>query len=271
MGKFATPSEVLASPKGAPTARVYYGPAETQFGDLRIPTGEGPFPIVILIHGGCWLSKFADLEFMSPLATELLRLGFVTWNIEYRCSDQTGGGWPGTFRDIGSALDFLRVLAPKYNLNLMRTIALGHSAGGHLAMWAGGRGKIFRNSELFQEHPLRLNAVVNIAGPCNLAAFSLLQIMACGEPAVEKLMGGTPESEPFRYRDGSAGDLLPLGVFQVLITGDQDAAMPPSHMEDYAGKARSAGITLKSSRSKNAATLIVFVRELMLAESFSLS
>ena len=80
--------------------RISYGKDENQFGDLRVPSGAGPHPVVILIHGGCWKADFATLRDLAPMADALKAEGIATWNIEYRRLSQTGSGWPGTFLDV---------------------------------------------------------------------------------------------------------------------------------------------------------------------------
>jgi len=88
-------SEALALARPVPDHRLNYGPDEFNFGELRLPEGKGPFPVVMVIHGGCWLAAY-DLGYISGLAAELTRAGFATWSIEYRRVGDEGGGWPGT-------------------------------------------------------------------------------------------------------------------------------------------------------------------------------
>src|SRR3546814_8263494 len=107
-----------------------------------------------MIHGGCWLEKFADLRNLAPVASDLPKIGIATWNIEYRRNDN-GGGWPATFTDVGSAVDHLRSMSKRYPLDLSRVVVVGHSAGAPLANWAAGRARARRDSrseEHKQEH-----------------------------------------------------------------------------------------------------------------------
>src|SRR5579875_2539599 len=137
-----TSRDILFTP--APTAdeRIFYGDDdEVQFGDLRLPSGPGPHPVVMTIHGGFWRAAF-DLQYMGLICNALRGAGIATWNVEYRRVGQPGGGWPGTFRDVARAADHLRALAPRYSLDLARVVALGHSAGGHLALWLAARPRI---------------------------------------------------------------------------------------------------------------------------------
>ena len=111
---------------------VPYGHERLQIAELRLPDGPGPYPTMMLIHGGCWLSQY-DLVHMRSLAAAFTREGFATWLIEYRRVGDQRGGWPGTFEDVAMAGEFLPEIATMYNLDLNRMIVAGHSAGGHLA------------------------------------------------------------------------------------------------------------------------------------------
>ena len=112
-GQNLSPYDVNALPSKPANARVAYGKDSLQFGELRLPEGPGPFPVAIIIHGGCWLSRFATLKIMSPLADALAKDGIATWNIEYRRIDNPGGGWPGSFDDVADGVDHVRTLAAK--------------------------------------------------------------------------------------------------------------------------------------------------------------
>ena len=134
-----TSAQVTALPASTPYIRASYGFGPIEVGELRLPPGKGPFPVAVIIHGGCWAKGFATMRMLSPLADALTAKGFATWNIEYRQLGDTGGGWPGTFQDWGAALDHLRVLARTQPLDLKRVIVVGHSAGGHAALWLAAR------------------------------------------------------------------------------------------------------------------------------------
>src|SRR5262249_24368755 len=117
---------------GWTTMRIAYGTSAPQFGELRLPPGSDPHPVVVLLHGGLWLSDYG-LDLMTPLAEDLTAHGVATWNLEYRRLGDDGGGWPGTFLDVAAGCDHLRQLAPARGLDPERIVSLGHSAGGHLA------------------------------------------------------------------------------------------------------------------------------------------
>ena len=123
---------------GQPGMKIAYGSDPLQFGELHVPAGEGPFPVVIFIHGGCWLAEY-DITTTRPLAGALRDQGIAVWNLEYRRVGNPGGNYPGLLLDIGSGTDHLKQLASDYPLDLSRVIVMGHSAGGHLALWTGAR------------------------------------------------------------------------------------------------------------------------------------
>jgi acetyl esterase/lipase len=113
----------LPVPAGA--QRFSYGSDPSQFGELRLPQTKGPYPVVVVIHGGCWYSEY-DLSYLENFNARLTRLGVATWSLEYRRIGNPGGGWPGTFTDVSRGRDYLRVLARSHPLDLKRVIVIGH-------------------------------------------------------------------------------------------------------------------------------------------------
>src|SRR5215207_4271510 len=104
--------------------RVPYGCDEAQFGELWLPEGGGPHPVVVLLHGGYWRARYG-LEYFSHAAAALRDERLAVWNVEYRRLGDPGGGWPGTFQDVGRALDALRGLAGRFPLDLGRVVRSG--------------------------------------------------------------------------------------------------------------------------------------------------
>jgi acetyl esterase/lipase len=233
-------AEALAMPQPAPDHRVEYGPDPLQLGELRLPAGSGRFPVAIIIHGGCWLSAY-DLGYMSGLAAALTEEGVATWSLEYRRVGDDGGGWPGTFLDVALGADYLTQLAERFPLDLDRVVVIGHSAGGHLALWLAARSRLATTSPLYQDAPLHLQGVVSLAGIPDLAAYSADE--GCGA-SVPRLLGGRPESVGERLRQASPIELLPLGVEQRLLTGSHDTTVPPALARAYAKSAEAAGDTV---------------------------
>ena len=136
-GRPMTPQDLASLPSRAPDRRLAYGEDSSQYGELRIPTGSGPHPVVILVHGGCFKAVYATTRDLAPMGDALRDGGIATWNVEYRRLGEPGSGWPGTYLDIGRAVDHVRALAREYPLDLGRVVILGHSAGGHLAALLG--------------------------------------------------------------------------------------------------------------------------------------
>ncbi|MEJ7809981.1 MAG: alpha/beta hydrolase [Gemmatimonadaceae bacterium] len=217
-----------------------YGADSLQFGELRLPAGKGPFPVAIVIHGGCWVSRFASLRNTAALADALRREGVATWNVEYRRLDHPGGGWPGTLEDVAAAADFLRTLARARPLDLTRVVAVGHSAGGQLALWLAARKRLPAGSPLAPGNPLPLRGVVSLGGISDLAEFGERDRATCG-PVVARLMGGTRAEVPERYAQASPIELLPLGTRQILIAGDSDRIAPQAGRDAYVAAALRAG------------------------------
>ncbi|MEK6644118.1 MAG: alpha/beta hydrolase [Planctomycetota bacterium] len=234
-------NEVLALKVATPTARIAYGEGPQQFGELRVPEGKGPYPVVVLIHGGCWLAEVADLTYFSPMAEALTKKGVATWNIEYRRIGDAGGGWPRTFLDVGRATDHLRTIAKQYSLDLDRVVVAGHSAGGHLALWVAARHRLGKDSAIRVDNPLRVAGAVNLSGPGDLVTFGADPKHACGEDTIRRLLGGAPKEVPDRYRDASPTKLLPIGVPQVCISGARDQAVPFGHGKAHAEAASKSG------------------------------
>jgi acetyl esterase/lipase len=236
-----SPRDVDKLPSRPADHRIAYGADSLQFGDLRLPNGPAPHPLVIVIHGGCWVSHFATLQNTAALSDALRDAGVATWNIEYRRLDHPGGGWPGTMADVAAAADYVRTLAIRFPLDTTRVIAIGHSAGGHLALWLGARRRLTSGSPLYAAQPLQLNAAVALGGPGDLVDFTTYAANVCGSPVIEQLLGGTPTTVPDRYAQASPRALLPLGVRQVLVVGAEDRVMPEGARNAYVEAATMAG------------------------------
>jgi acetyl esterase/lipase len=224
------PADVDALPATTPALVDHYGPAPRQIGELRLPAGKGPFPVAVVIHGGCWTSGFATLRGTAAIASALAARGIATWNVEYRQVGDPGGGWPGSFQDWAAATDHLRALATRYPLDLKRAIVVGHSAGAHAALWVASRARLPRASVIRGSDPLPVRAAVAIDGPGDLAPFVGMDAAVCGKPVIVPLMGGTPAAVPDRYRDGAPARQLPLGLPQTLVAS---TVLTPDLAEDY--------------------------------------
>ena len=228
---------MLETPSPPADARIPYGEGTHQFGDLRLPSGPGPHPVVVMVHGGFWRAKY-DLEHVGHLCADLARRGYATWSLEYRRVGHEGGGWPGTFEDVARGKDFLRTLASSHPVDLSRVVAMGHSAGGHLALWLAARHRLRPGEPLYLPEPFKPRGVVPLAGVVNLERAHALRL---SNDIVTEFLGGTPAQVPERYRLGSPFELAPLGVRQILIHGTEDDTVPVSISTGYHARAAALG------------------------------
>lgn len=245
-------ADVLKLEVDAATERLSYGPDTFQFGDLRLPEANGPHKVVVIIHGGCWVSAIADLTLMDAMATQLTRDGYATWNLEYRRIGDPGGAWPNTFLDVAKGINYLRTIAPEYNLDLDHVVVTGHSAGGHLALWQALQHRLPEESEIYLPNPLPVSGVLSLAGIVDPSTYLLREGRSCGSN-VDELLGGFPEQVPNRYKEGAPIALLPSGVSTVLVTGKQDNTVPLKHVRPYYNKAKAEGERISNVAVDNAA------------------
>lgn len=232
--------DYMGQPQVKAAARIAYGAAPAQVVDLFLPEGKGPHPVVVLIHGGCFLAQYKGLGETSGVAADLARRGYAVWNVEYRKLGEPGGGWPGTLSDVAAAVDRLAADAPKYGLDPRRVVALGHSAGGHLALWAAARGRLPRSSVLWRPHPQPIRAVVSVGGIGDLKGQGGVFAGACGPEPIPAVIGLAQRGEA-AYADTSPAALLPSGTRSVMISGQFDHVMPPDTGRAYVAKVRAAG------------------------------
>ena len=230
--------DVDTLPATEPTLVAAYGTEPHQVGELRLPPGKGPFPVVEVVHGGCWTKGFATLRNTAALASALTSLGYATWNIEYRQIGDKGAGWPGTFKDWAAATDFLRVLAQSQPISLGRVAVVGHSAGAHAALWIASRGGLPPASDIGTEHPLPISVAVAIDGPGDLASFVGYDSEICGKPVIAALIGGRPKEQPERYRLASPIKNFPSPAREYLISS---RVLTADDAEYYRARAASKG------------------------------
>ena len=224
----------------APDARIAYGSAPSQYAELFVPQGAGPFPVAVLVHGGCWTEKFGGITQLRNMAGALRERGFAVWNVEYRRVDEAGGGYPGMYEDMHAALDALSRQAGAHRLDLHRVVAVGHSVGGQLVQWIAGRARIPKASPLYRERMLPVRAVVSLGGLADLRRERELIKTSCGRDTPE-LAGQPGPGRPDVYADTNAAELMPNGVHTILVTGELDTISPPRVAHDYAARAKAAG------------------------------
>ena len=222
-------SDVDRLPKSPADHRIPYGADPLQFADLRLPKGPGPHPVAVLIHGGCWLSSY-NLDHTSAMAAAIAEAGIAVWSIEYRRIGNPGGGWPGTFDDVEAGARHLKSIAKQHNLDLNRVAAIGHSAGGQLALYLAARKTI----------PLK--AAIGLAAITDLARYRALEGNQCGTDFAA-LMGGSPAEVPERYRAASPIEARPA-IPQLIFQGELDKVVPAAFARDYATAIPKAKLTV---------------------------
>lgn len=237
--KTLTWPELSSMPLPAPGKRIVYGDEKEQFGELRVPKGDGPFPVIVVIHGGCWQNAF-DYVYMTRLSAWFVEHGVATWTIEYRRLGDDRGGWPGTFLDVADATDALRKFASESRLDLNRVYAGGHSAGGQLALWLASRPQLPASSELYRKDPVAIRGVLGLAAITNLAKYRIGPPGSC-HSSVEPLLGGSPDKVAARYSETSPSERLPLAIRQIFIQGEADPIVEAASVQEYVETAQKSG------------------------------
>lgn len=226
-----TPVPAVSAPEPTPTPTVLgdplfnfektrydWGDEPNQFGDLYMPDGTGPWPVAIMIHGGCWSSAWG-LDLQAWISEGLAQRGIAVWNIEYR-SMGNGGEWPNMFLDVAHAADYLTEIDDE-RLNLNNVVSMGHSAGGHLALWLASRNNIPIESVLYEPPEVEIKGVVSMAGIPNLARRACgneLSIIAATELTGSDLNARLNESSPIAMLPTTANILLVVAELDGLST-----------------------------------------------------
>lgn len=230
--------DLLDQPRPAPDRTIIYGKDPLQLVDLWLPEGKGPHPVVVMIHGGCWQTEIATRDIMNYIADDLRKDGIAVWNIEYRGVDR-GGGYPGTYLDIGAAADMLGEQARALNLDLTHTIAIGHSAGGHLALWLAARQALPEGEPLRGAKPLRIDTAISQAGIADLRAAMQREGHACGTDAPKKMAGG-------KFALTSPPEMPVSKAQQIQFHTDKDRIAPPAYAEAYAADMKARGVSVET-------------------------
>jgi acetyl esterase/lipase len=201
--------DILTLPPPSADARLNYGNDPNHFADLRLPRAAGPHPVVVNIHGGFWRARY-DLTHAGHLCAALTKAGFATWNLEYRRVGNPGGGWPGTFEDITHGFQYLQQVRERFHLDLSRTIVMGHSAGGQLALCLAA-------------HQPTLRGAFSLAGVLDMKRAWELKLSS---DAVGEFLGGPPQRVAEHYREASPIELPMPAMPQRLLHGVGDGVVP---------------------------------------------
>lgn len=226
-----------------PTETIRTGDGPTDIVDIWLPRGEGPHPVVVMVHGGCWQKSIADRSLMNFAAEDLRQQGLAVWNIEYRGVDEDGGGYPGTFQDVAKAADALRDHADTYNLRLDRITGIGHSAGGHLVTWLSARANLPKESPLYSDNPLPFYGVINSGGLADLEVSAPVTFNGCLADIMDTLVGAPSDARPDVFSDTSPAKLMPVATKTVSVNGAEDKIAPPKLGAAYTAKAGLSGMS----------------------------
>ncbi|WP_349879813.1 alpha/beta hydrolase [Micromonospora sp. HUAS YX12] len=223
------PREVLTRPSPPPDATVSYGDHPDQCADLRLPAGDGPpRPLVVVVHGGFWRAEY-DRTHTGPMAAALAALGHPVAQIEYRRTGRPDGGWPHTLTDVRAgiaALPELAAAALPGRVAPVPPILVGHSAGGHLALYVAAHA------------PETVGGVLALAPVADLAQAYRLDLDG---GAVAALLGGGPDDVPDRYAAADPSEFVPTQTRTVVIHGDQDVQVPVAISRSWVAADQAAG------------------------------
>lgn len=227
--------DLLERPQPSPDERIAYGPGELQFSELWRPAGAGPHPVVLMIHGGCWQTAIAERDIMNWIADDLRGRGIAVWNVEYRGVDR-GGGYPETYRDVLAAAESLRANAERLGLDISNVVAVGHSAGGHLALWLAAATALPEGHALRPANPLNIATVLSQGGIPDLVAASGRPDHPCGDEAPRAMLGGAENAA-----SSSAIAMTPGAAELIMLHGAEDRIAPPEYGEEFARAMRAHG------------------------------
>jgi acetyl esterase/lipase len=243
------PDEPPEHPAVAPDSSAAYGEHPDQTIDFYTPRGEpsGAAPLVVVLHGGAWRAPY-DREHITPFVDFLARRGFAVANVEYRrgsslphqgAEGPVAGRWPETFDDIATAMDALPALVKEAlpGADIRRTVLTGHSAGGHLALWAAARHVLPEGAPWRLPSPPPLRGVVALAPIADFA--TAVELGVCGGAVTQLLGGAAGYQERLGYADPAA--LLPTGIATTVVQGRTDTTVPQQVSEAYAAAAAKAG------------------------------
>jgi acetyl esterase/lipase len=191
---YGTDANLTAS---APDAVLRYADHPRGFAELRLPQGEGPFPLAVIYHGGCWKTGIASQAYMASLATRWQQQGIATLNVDYR-EVGDGGGWPGSFTDWAASARLIEEVTAKHPIDRARVTLVGHSAGGLPAVWlAASQGA---DGPAGAREALKARAAIVLDGPGDVGAERPAFDALCQFSAVDPFMGGEPQRFPKRYK-----------------------------------------------------------------------
>lgn len=224
-------NDLLSRPKPAPDATVSYGADALQLVDVWKPAGAGPHPAVVMIHGGCWQTAIAERDIMNWIADDLRKHGVGVWNIEYRGVDR-GGGYPGTYQDVGAAADMFAMRRGDFGFRTdAPVVVIGHSAGGHLALWLARRAGLAMGDSLRGAAPLKVDLAISQGGLPDLRAQTKLPDHGCGNEGAIAMAG--QKAGKGEFARVSPPEMPKGSARELQFNNDLDRIAPPAFGAAY--------------------------------------
>ena len=221
----------MAIERRAPSVEIPYGTAPAQAVDLVVPDGVGPHPAAILVHSGCRSVYASERVQLLYHGADLSRRGIAVWSIGYRRADEIGGGYPGTYQDGATAIDLLRTQGPRHGLDPARSVLVGNSVGGHLALWAVARSGLSMISPLRRHDPFLPPRVISLAGIGDPQASAAA---ICGPAIARRLATLTsPGAQVDPYADVSPAALPPPEAHVVMMRALLDRLVAPALANEH--------------------------------------
>jgi len=240
--------DLLTREQPQPDDTITYGDDPLQLIDVWKPKGKGPHPAVIMIHGGCWQTDIAERDIMNWIADDLRKNGVGVWNIEYRGVDRDGGGYPGTYEDVALASDMFVAQAEAHNFRTDKIIAIGHSAGGHLALWLGNRSAM-PAGPLRGKAPVKIDIAISQGGLPDLREGMKREGHPCGTDAPAQMSRGEfALTSPPEMKRGPAR--------QVLFNNEKDHVTPPEYGRRYMEMIRGKDVSMFVGKNQGHVELI---------------
>lgn len=205
---------------GQAQTKIPYGPDPMQYGELYMPAGDGPFPVVTFLHAGCWKSSEGMMASYRSMSEVMAQHGIAAWNMQYRGATNEGGGWPGTWLDLAHGFDALADVAQDYPIDTSKAIIVGHSSGGHFGAWLATRPQLPKDSDIYVEpvvNPVALVMADAYINPMVIDSIGVSGEIYCGEPLLEKLSGAPVDENGKNFREISPLEWLPWGIPQEYI------------------------------------------------------
>lgn len=219
-----------------PDATLAYGDHPLQVVDVWQPDTDGPSPAVIMIHGGCWQTEIAERDIMNWIADDLRQHGIGVWNIEYRGVDREGG-FPATYEDVARAADLFREKSAEYGFRSGKTVVIGHSAGGHLALWLANRSALPKSHRLRGDNPIRVDLAISQGGLPDLKVGATRDGHPCSTHAPADMLGPDPTAT-------SPPEMKPGSARQVLFHNSLDRIAPPEYARAYVARLAAKHVTV---------------------------